>query len=154
MVNIRCDIEKNKWYFYWGLYSIWNGCSPSQSSAPVTGGRILFETTTISVRWKLSAIRTRKHLIGSKPNIHPYPSFQNTKAVLKCEDIKGIVIATPAETHFDLAREAILAGKHVYVEKPLVLDENWCTNADRFGRNQHERILMVGHLLQYHPGHW
>ena len=37
---------------------------------------------------------------------------------------KGVVIATPAETHFRLAREALLAGKHVFVEKPLVLDEN------------------------------
>jgi len=41
--------------------------------------------------------------------------------VLSSENIKGIVIATPAETHFTLAREALLAGKHVYVEKPLVL---------------------------------
>jgi len=39
-------------------------------------------------------------------------------------DIDGVVIATPAETHFTLAREALLANKHVYVEKPLVLNEN------------------------------
>ena len=41
--------------------------------------------------------------------------------VLSKKNIKGVVIATPAETHFTLAREALLAGKHVYVEKPLVL---------------------------------
>ncbi len=39
--------------------------------------------------------------------------------VLGRSEIKGVVIATPAETHFTLAREALLAGKHVYVEKPL-----------------------------------
>ena len=44
--------------------------------------------------------------------------------VLKRDDISAIVIATPAETHFSLAREALLAGKHVYVEKPLVLNES------------------------------
>jgi UDP-2-acetamido-3-amino-2,3-dideoxy-glucuronate N-acetyltransferase len=70
--------------------------------------------------------------------------------VLMCDDISAVVIATPAETHFSLAREALLAGKHVYVEKPLVLNEpegrELIDIADRRGR-----VLMVGHLLQYHP---
>ena len=39
------------------------------------------------------------------------------------EDIQGVVIATPAETHFAIAREALLSGKHAFVEKPLVLLE-------------------------------
>ncbi len=70
--------------------------------------------------------------------------------ILPREDIDALVIATPAETHFTLAREAIMAGKHVYVEKPLVLDE-------REGReliamaDKRKTILMVGHLLQFHP---
>jgi UDP-2-acetamido-3-amino-2,3-dideoxy-glucuronate N-acetyltransferase len=70
--------------------------------------------------------------------------------VLSRADIGAVVIATPAETHFALAREALLAGKHVYVEKPLVLDE--CEAVDLI-RMAEERglILMVGHLLQYHP---
>lgn len=44
--------------------------------------------------------------------------------VLARPDIQGIVIATPAETHFRIAREALLSGKHVFVEKPLVLHQN------------------------------
>ncbi len=43
--------------------------------------------------------------------------------VIGREDIEGVAIATPAETHFALAREALLAGKHVFVEKPLALAE-------------------------------
>ena len=43
--------------------------------------------------------------------------------VLKREDIGGVVISTPAETHFNLARESLLAGKNVLVEKPLVLHD-------------------------------
>ena len=70
--------------------------------------------------------------------------------LLSRSDIDAVVIATPAETHFTLAREALLAGKHVYVEKPLVLDESEAAElidlADR-----KKRVLMVGHLLQYHP---
>jgi UDP-2-acetamido-3-amino-2,3-dideoxy-glucuronate N-acetyltransferase len=65
-------------------------------------------------------------------------------------DIDGIVIATPAETHYELALNALKAGKHVYVEKPLVLsvDEahELITLAD-----QRKKVLMVGHLLHYHP---
>ena len=54
-----------------------------------------------------------------------YPDVQACIAlnhVLSSEDIDGVVIATPAETHYALAREALLSGRHVYVEKPLVLD--------------------------------
>lgn len=65
-------------------------------------------------------------------------------------DIDGVVIATPAETHFALAREALLADKHVYVEKPLVLDEKEAEELIRIAKAR-KRILMVGHLLQYHP---
>ena len=70
--------------------------------------------------------------------------------VLKRADIGGVVIATPAETHFFLAREALLAGKHVFVEKPLVLNES--EGRELIGiAEKGKRVLMVGHLLQYHP---
>jgi UDP-2-acetamido-3-amino-2,3-dideoxy-glucuronate N-acetyltransferase len=69
--------------------------------------------------------------------------------VLSDDDIRGVVIATPAETHFALAREALLAGKHVFVEKPLALD---CDEAESLGRMARDSglVLMVGHLLHYH----
>ena len=41
--------------------------------------------------------------------------------ILSRDDIEGVVIATPAETHFTMAGEVLLAGKHVYVEKPMAL---------------------------------
>lgn len=82
-----------------------------------------------------------------------YPQIDISLAlneVLSRDDIQGIVIATPAETHFDLAREALLAGKHVYVEKPLVLHEEQAE--ELIGLAKDRRLtLMVGHLLQYHP---
>ncbi|MFP4446998.1 MAG: Gfo/Idh/MocA family oxidoreductase [Desulfosudaceae bacterium] len=83
-----------------------------------------------------------------------YPGTQTCMAfsqILASDDIQGVAVATPAETHYDLAREAILAGKHVYVEKPLTLEldqgRELIELADRYGR-----VLMVGHLLHYHPG--
>jgi UDP-2-acetamido-3-amino-2,3-dideoxy-glucuronate N-acetyltransferase len=70
--------------------------------------------------------------------------------ILRRDDIQGVVLATPAETHFLLAREALLAGKHVYVEKPLVLDESEGQELIDIAEKR-SRVLMVGHLLQYHP---
>ncbi|NQT83392.1 Gfo/Idh/MocA family oxidoreductase [bacterium] len=70
--------------------------------------------------------------------------------VLSDEEIDGIVIATPASTHAELARRGLEAGKNVFVEKPLALSveegEELVSLAD-----QSEKVLMVGHLLQYHP---
>ncbi|GAF83957.1 unnamed protein product, partial [marine sediment metagenome] len=70
--------------------------------------------------------------------------------VLSRSDIGGVAIATPAETHFNIARESLLAGKHVYVEKPLVLREDEGQELIEIAQKR-ELVLMVGHLLQYHP---
>ena len=70
--------------------------------------------------------------------------------VLGREDIDGIIIATPAETHYSLASEALLANKHVYVEKPLVLNEKEGEELISIAKKKN-LVLMVGHLLQYHP---
>jgi len=65
-------------------------------------------------------------------------------------EIKGVVIAAPAALHFELARKFLSAGKDVLVEKPLAL-----TVADGLFlvalAQKHKCILMVGHILQYHP---
>ena len=70
-------------------------------------------------------------------------------AVLEQHDLDGIIIATPAFTHADLACRALAAGRHVYVDKPLAmsLDEaNRIVAAARDAR----RVVMVGHLIRYH----
>ena len=65
--------------------------------------------------------------------------------------VKGVVIATPAETHYKLARQALLAGKDVLVEKPLALTYEQGVELVKLAKRQ-GRILMVGHVLEYHPG--
>ena len=69
--------------------------------------------------------------------------------VLRRKDIKGVVIATPAETHFNLAREALLAGKNVFVEKPLALTEAEGQQLVQLA-DEKQLTLMVGHILNYH----
>jgi len=65
--------------------------------------------------------------------------------------VEGVVIATPAETHYKLARQALLAGKDVLVEKPLALTYEQGAELVKLAERQ-GRILMVGHVLEYHPG--
>jgi predicted dehydrogenase len=71
--------------------------------------------------------------------------------LLEDESLVAVAIATPVVTHFELAREALLAGKHVFVEKPLALSS---TFAEQLLALAEERglVLMPGHLLLYHPG--
>jgi len=64
--------------------------------------------------------------------------------------ISGIVIATPAETHYEITRRALQAGKDVFVEKPLALTYEHGANLVRMAEEA-GAILMVGHVLEYHP---
>ena len=82
-----------------------------------------------------------------------YPTVDTCIAfneVLKREDINGVVIATPAETHYTIAKEVLLANKHVYIEKPMALDIKNAYELQSLAKDKN-RILMVGHLLRYHP---
>ena len=65
--------------------------------------------------------------------------------------ISGVAIASPAVTHGELVRKALESGKDVYVEKPLCLSESEGEALVTLARER-QRILMVGHLLWYHPG--
>jgi UDP-2-acetamido-3-amino-2,3-dideoxy-glucuronate N-acetyltransferase len=82
-----------------------------------------------------------------------YPGVQMVVAfseILQDPTIKAVVIALPAETHSDAVREALLANKDVFVEKPLCLSVQEGEELVALAKKQ-ERILMVGHLLWYHP---
>lgn len=72
------------------------------------------------------------------------------EAVLADVAIAGVVVATPAETHHSVVKAALTAGKDVFVEKPLALTYEAGAELVQLARQQ-ERILMVGHVLEYHP---
>jgi len=82
-----------------------------------------------------------------------YPSAKTTpdySRILADKSLDAVVIATPAVTHYELVKQALNAGKHVFVEKPLALSrseaEELAAQADRLNLT-----LMVGHILVYHP---
>lgn len=65
-------------------------------------------------------------------------------------EIRAVVIATPAVSHYELVKKALAAGKDVLVEKPLAITVTQGTELVALAERQ-QRILMVGHILQYHP---
>src|SRR5581483_10724238 len=92
-----------------------------------------------------------RHLAASAarhPDAHTTTSFAD---LLADDTLDAVAVATPVPTHYELAKQALEAGKHVFVEKPPAMhaaemDELVALAAQR------DRVLMPGHLLLYHPG--
>lgn len=80
---------------------------------------------------------------------HGAPAMSYEEA-LASDAISGVVIAAPAEAHAELALQAFAAGKHVYVEKPIALSMDEAL-AMKSASEAAGKVLMVGHLLRYHP---
>jgi UDP-2-acetamido-3-amino-2,3-dideoxy-glucuronate N-acetyltransferase len=82
-----------------------------------------------------------------------YPNavcFESYEAVLADPQVHAVVLATPAEFHSEMAIAAMAAGKDVFVEKPLALE--WQDGLEMVNvARERRRVLMVGHLLHYHP---
>ncbi len=72
------------------------------------------------------------------------------EAVLDDYEVQAVVIATPGPTHYALCKRALERGKDVYVEKPFVLQVEHAEDLIEIAHRQ-RRVLMVGHLLEYHP---
>ena len=72
------------------------------------------------------------------------------QTILTDDSIRGVVVATPAADHYDTVRECLMRGKDVYVEKPLALRAEQGRELVNLAADCH-RILMVGHILEYHP---
>jgi predicted dehydrogenase len=90
----------------------------------------------------------RNEFAARYPEARVTPEFED---LLADDSVDAIVVATPVPTHYELARKALEADKHVFVEKPPAMRgaemEELCDLAEERGR-----VLMPGHLLLYHPG--
>ncbi len=72
--------------------------------------------------------------------------------ILHSKEIDAVAIASPAVTHADLAAKFLKAGKHVFVEKPLAVTLEDAKKLQILSE-KYGKVLMVGHLLQYHPAY-
>jgi predicted dehydrogenase len=111
--------------------------------------RNLDELDGAELAWICDRDEARLERFGARfPDARKTTNFED---LLEDEALDAVAIATPVVTHFELAREALLAGKHVFVEKPLALSS---ALGEQLVALAEERalVLMPGHLLLYHPG--
>jgi UDP-2-acetamido-3-amino-2,3-dideoxy-glucuronate N-acetyltransferase len=98
-----------------------------------------------------SVCETDPHTRTSLKPLYPSVTFTDAaEEVFADPEISGVAIATPAVTHAELVQQALLAGKDVFVEKPLSLSVDEAQKLNDLATNKC-RVLMVGHLLWYHP---
>ena len=111
--------------------------------------RNLDELDGAELTWICDRDETRLERYGGRfPEARKTTRFED---LLEDDSLDALAIATPAVTHFELTRQALLAGKHVFVEKPLALSS---ALGEQLVALAEERalVLMPGHLLLYHPG--
>lgn len=93
----------------------------------------------------------RRQALDGFSNKYPHVRMMDSfRSVLDDPSIEAISIASPAEMHYQMVKEGLLANKHILVEKPLALHEEEGIELHELAEKR-KRILMVGHLLQYHP---
>jgi predicted dehydrogenase len=99
--------------------------------------------------WLCDSSQTRLDALARR-----YPGARTTTSfdeLLADQSVEAVVVATPVPTHYALARQALEAGKHVFVEKPPAMRADEMAELVRIAEERN-RVLMPGHLLLYHPG--
>ena len=99
-----------------------------------------------SVRYVVDASSERRAFVET--NFPRTRAVESVDDVLGDEDVSAVVIATPAMTHFEIARRALQAGKHIFVEKPLATKASEVDELERCAR-EHDLVVMTGHTFLY-----
>lgn len=100
-----------------------------------------------SLRWVCD---TREEPLAAARQQYQVQTTTRLDPVLHDRQTDAVVIAAPAAQHFELAKQCLLAGKDVYVEKPLSLHASEGQELVEIAARGN-RMLMVGHILEYHP---
>ncbi|MEP7146458.1 MAG: Gfo/Idh/MocA family oxidoreductase [bacterium] len=116
--------------------------------------------------WGMNHVKTAFKLFGENLKYCSDSFEESEKKVKKISDniifttgideikndksVNAVIVSTPAETHFEITKSLLLAGKNVLVEKPITLNSDEAKIIDKIA-NERGLILMVGHLLLFHP---
>jgi predicted dehydrogenase len=110
--------------------------------------RVLGDHPHAKVRWICDLDRER--LTRYRRRVPSARITTHLARVLADPDVDAVIIATPVNTHYTLAVQALEAGKHVFVEKPLAPSSELADDLAALARSQ-DRILMCGHTFLYSP---
>jgi predicted dehydrogenase len=89
--------------------------------------------------------------LGALARRYPYANTATDfREVLRDTNVDAVFIATPTATHYELGKQALEAGKHVLIEKPLTTSSREAAALVELARER-ERVLMVGHVFEYNP---
>ncbi len=130
---------------------------PSQIRVNVIGAgrwgpnliRAFFNLRDVSVG--MVCDRDERCLARVQQRFHEITVTTDACRAIEDDTADAVVIATPVRTHFDLARAALEAGKHVLVEKPLCHTVRECLTLESIA-DARGRVLAVGHVFLFNPG--
>jgi len=110
--------------------------------------RVLGDNADAEVRWICDLDRDR---LAKYRRRHPSARVTTRlDRVLSDPDVEAVIIATPVHTHYNLAAQVLVAGKHVFVEKPLAPSSELADDLAELA-SERDRILMCGHTFVYSP---
>ncbi|MBV8943615.1 MAG: Gfo/Idh/MocA family oxidoreductase, partial [Solirubrobacterales bacterium] len=110
--------------------------------------RVLGDNLEAEVRWICDLDRER---LAKYRRRHPGARVTTRlERVLRDPEVDAVIIATPVHTHYTLAAQALRAGKHVFVEKPLAPSSELADELAQLA-GERDRILMCGHTFLYSP---
>ncbi len=103
-----------------------------------------------NVRLKYVCDQDSSKLLSIQKTYPQTKMVEDLRPILEDREVRGVVVASSAVSHFPLAKEILMADKDVLVEKPMSLNTKDAEEMLRLAETR-KRILMVGHLLIYHP---
>ncbi len=113
------------------------------------GSKLLAEFSKIS-RVKYAANRSEERNLDIKKKFPDVITLTDYREILRDPEVDAVIIATPIDTHFILAKEALSKGKHIFLEKPMCLKysegKELISLSKSFGK-----MIFVGNIFLYHP---
>lgn len=110
--------------------------------------RILSESDFAELAYCADLLESSRKQINEK---HPHiTTTDNYKVMLEDPSVEAVCIVTPTKSHYKIAKDALLAGKHVFVEKPLTYSLHDAQELERIAREKKLK-LMVGHVFLFNP---